>query len=141
MKLPGFKRIYKADYPADFQQVVEKLAQSINVGLENVYLALSRKLTVRDNIASTVKDVELTVNSSGIPITTVGFVVDNNSRVDGIQVWKVDNLDNTGTYPTSGVHVSWTQGNAQTASSIFIDHVTGLQANQKYRLRIVAYYQ
>ena len=49
MKLPLFRRLFKTDFKQEFQELVDQLSVSINVGIENLYDALNRKLSLRDN--------------------------------------------------------------------------------------------
>lgn len=135
MRLPSFKRIFKADYQEEFQQLIETLSYNINSGFEAIYEAINKRLTLRDNILCSVKDVELQVNSEGIPLLPVNVPLDMTNRIDGVVVLKAENIINITTYPTSGVFVNYTQ----TESGITINHVTGLQASTRYRLRIVAF--
>jgi hypothetical protein len=136
MKLPNFKRILSTDFQDEYKGLVNKLAVSINDGLESVYNALNKRLTLKDNIQCTVKSVQISVNSNGIPSTTTTFQVDvPNTKVEGCMVISAINQTNPGTYPTAGVFVSFTQ----LENNIRIDHVTGLQANASYSLKIVAF--
>lgn len=135
MKLPNFRRLIKTDFPQNEQNLVEKIASSLNYGLEVVYEALNNKISLQDNILCTVKDLQITVNASGIPIVQTSFRPTFPGTVIGLQVIKADNLTNTNTYPSSGISVSF----VQTDTGILINHITGLQANNTYQLRIVAY--
>lgn len=135
MKLPSFRRIYKDDFQEDQKPLVEKLSFTINQGFEQLFLALGRNVSLSDNVACTVKDVEVEVDSSGFPKIRTTFKLDSNSRVTQVVVGKADNLTNTNVYPTSGVFISWTQVD----EGILINHIAGLPANNKFRLRVTAY--
>jgi hypothetical protein len=135
MRLPSFKRIIKTDYVEEFQNLVDTLASSLNVGIDNLYLALNKNLSLSDNVKCTIKDVTVTVNSSGIPIASTGFLLDFDGKCIGVQVLKYDNLTNSTTYPTTGVSIAWTQQN----KSIVINHIAGLPANNQFLLKVVAY--
>lgn len=135
MKLPTFRRIFKTDYSSEFQNLVEKLSVSINYGLEVLYDVLNKKVSLSDNIYCTVKDVELSVDSLGVPKTTSAFSLDINAKIIGVMCISANNLTNTTIYPSSGVFVNFTQNN----TNIIIDHVTGLQADSNYRLKLVAF--
>jgi hypothetical protein len=65
MKLPSFKRLFENDFDSSERNLVAKLALSLNQGIENLYLALSKRISLRDNIQCTVKDVQVTVDSNG----------------------------------------------------------------------------
>jgi hypothetical protein len=133
--MPSFKRLFKSDYEADDQGLVDRLAGSLNIGIELLYDALNNRLTVKDNFAATVKDVSVTVNASGIPINTTAVALDVAGSIMGVQVIRADNLSNATTYPSGGVFISFTQSN----NSLIINHVTGLQANNTYRLKLIAW--
>lgn len=134
MKLPNFRRIFRTDYEVEFQALVEKLSVTINQGLEVLYDLSNRKISLRDNILCSVKDVTVTMGASGVPKTTTGFQVDIPGRIIGIQVLYV--LNNTdGAYPTTSPFITFTQDNF----IIFINHITGLEEGKNYTLRLVAY--
>jgi hypothetical protein len=137
MKLPLFRRLFKTDFKQEFQELVDQLSVSINVGIENLYDALNRKLSLRDNILCTVKELEITVSPTGIPITTSIIQLDISGRVDGVIVISAVNITDSSVYPSSGVFVSWTQNQ----NGILINHITGLPANQKFRVKMVAFGQ
>lgn len=136
MKLPLFKRINKNDFSAKDQGMIETLAFSLNVGLENLHDALNKKLTFKDNFLSTVKEIEVEVDSSGIPKTTLSISLDfSNYRVLGTQVLKAENLTNSSIYPSSAIFISF----QQSENTIIIKHLTGLQANNRYRITVVVF--
>lgn len=138
MKLPNFKRLYEQDYKSDYKDLVRQLAISFNSGLDVLYEALNRKLTLRENISCSVKEVTLTVTSDGIPKEKTTFTIDNTTaQVDGCQVIKATCNEKTTTYPTGGIFITFVQTN----SGVEIRHVAGLPANNNYTLRVVAYYQ
>lgn len=134
-KLPSFKRLFKSDYPTDQQNLVETLSSSLNIGIESLYEALNKKLTFKDNFLGSTKEVLLEVGISGEPKITTGFSLDGlTTPIEGLMVVRAENLTNSSVYPTSGVFVSYTQS----GGSIIINHVTGLQANNKYKLKVIA---
>lgn len=135
MKLPSFRRLFKTDFSQEEQPLVEKLSGSLNNGIEVLYDALNNKISIRDNLQCTVKDVDVQVDSSGNPLGTTGFQLNNSNKVEGISVIRADNLTNSVTYPTNTPFISFTQN----TSSIIINNVTGLQPNNIYRLRVIAW--
>ena len=102
-----------------------------------MYDVLNRKLTLRDNMLCTVKEIDVTVDPARAPTTTTSFPLDISGRIDGVVVLSAVNLTTTGMYPSSGVFISWTQ----TQNGVLINNITGLQNGQKYRLRVVAFGQ
>lgn len=135
MKLPTFKRIFKTDYEPDVQDLVEKLADSLNIAIENLYTANNKRLTRRENSLATEKEFEIIVNGSGVPTAETGFQLDFDGKALGHTVERVDNITNPTSYPSSGVFLSWTQN----GDRITISHVTGLTAGNRYRLRTTFY--
>ena len=134
MKLPSFRRIISSDYEEKYKELVETLAVSINQGIDSVYDALNKKLTLKNNLLSTTKEVVLQVDQTGKPIQAAGLKLDFSNKASVLFVGKADNLTNPSLYPT-GVFVSWTQA----ADFIQINNVSGLQSGSSYRLRIVVF--
>lgn len=108
---------------------------SLNNGIEVLYDALNRNITLRENIKATVRDVNVSVDSTGKPLQTTAFTLDTPGNVDLVMVGLAQNQTNTSNFPTSGVFLSWTQS----TNSVILNNITGLQPNQQYLLRVVAF--
>jgi hypothetical protein len=134
-KLATYKRIITSDFNDDNKQLVEQLAFPINDGFNALYFAVAGRLGLRDNVYCSVKDLDITVDASGNPTSTTSFNLDKQGQVIGCQVIYAANQVNTAIYPTGQPFVSFTQNN----TSLVINNITGLQSNQRYRIRIVAY--
>lgn len=137
MKLPSFRRIIKEDFDTAVQDMVDKLALSINSAVDSIYYILNRGITLQDNVKCTVKDVTVSVNSDGTPKNTLGFKLDISGTILGMNVLNVTNLTNTNRFPTSGVMLSFTQS----GDAVTITHITGLESGYSYRLKVVAFGQ
>ena len=143
MKLPWYKRIDESDFLPEEKPLIRKLANSLNSGFENVYLALSNRITLSENVACSIKEVELSVGSDGKPVSESFLNLDRRNgtsvgaelKIIGCVVLKAQNLTDSGAYLTGSPFVTWTQ----TQSGIQINHVTGLIAGNKYRLTVVAF--
>lgn len=135
MKLPNFRRLVTSDYPKEFQKLVDILSVSVNNGFEVLYEALNGEVTLRENIKCTVKDVTVTVSSNGTPLQSTAFTLNNTNKVDMIMVGLAVNQNNPAIYPTSQPFIS----GAQNGNVYNINNISGLQANQPYLLRLVAY--
>jgi len=132
--IPGFRRLYKTDFQKEYQDFADALASTVNINFEILYEALKKKITLADNLASTVKDVDVIVDSNGKPTTTITVTPDTQLPIIGCSVINATNLDNSSIYPTAQPFVTWTlnsQGKFQ------LNNISGLQANQKYRLKLV----
>jgi len=135
MILGAFRRLYKNDFKPEDQDLVEKISYPLNTGIESIYEAFNKKISLSDNLLCTIRDVEVTVDSTGKPVNTTSFKLDFTGSVSSIFVGNAQNLTNTSTYPTSAPFISWTQ----TQTGVTINNVTGLQPNNNYRLRIIAF--
>lgn len=138
MKLPSFQRLYDQDYKDEFKDLIRQMGLSLNTGIDVLYEALNKRLSLSENIACTVKEVKLIVDSSGIPTSETIFAIDTSGAIiEGCHVIKATNIKNPNTYPTSGVFITYSQVNA----GIKIQHVTGLTAGEQYAIKVVAYHQ
>jgi len=135
MKLPSYKRIITQDYNPDDQELIEQLGGNINDSFNLLYSALNKRLTFGDNLSSTIRDVEIIVDSNGKPINDVSFRLDVlNTPVIGCFCIRALNLTNSNVYPTGSPWISFIQNENQ----IRVLNVTNLQPNNRYSLKIIA---
>ena len=135
MKLPSFRRLIKSDYKEEYQGLIETLSFSLNNGIEVLYQTLNKAVSLRENVACTVKDIDAQVDSNGTPIGTLKFTLDNTNRILGILVLNAINTKTPSILPTSGVFVSFSQEN----KTVIINNIKGLPSNQPFTLTIVAF--
>lgn len=135
MKLPNFRRLFSKDYPQESQGLIETLSGSLNYGIEVLYSALNNNITLRDNIACTVAEFTVSVDSNGNPKGSVSFKLNSNVKVEGLMVISALNTTNPANYPPGAVFVNYT-GNSD---SIIINNIKGLEANVTYRIKVVAF--
>lgn len=135
MRLPNYKRFLKTDFETDYHNLIDKLSFSINNGIEVLYNALNRNISLKDNIYGTYRDLDIEVDSNGTPKINPTFTVDLKTSVLGIQILKAENLSNSTSYPTSAPWISWTATN----NGIRIDNIRGIQANNLYKFRLFIY--
>lgn len=136
MKLSNYKRLISTDFEEEDQKLVEQMGRNLNDGIDGLYFALNNKLTFEDNFFATVKDVEVTVGSNGVPTTRTSILLNNTSPVRGTQVVLATNKTNATGYPTSSPFISFTQN----GSTLFIENITGLVANNRYIVRFIAFH-
>ena len=132
-KLPNFKRLYEQDYPTEYHELVRTLASSLNYGIEVLYDLLNGKLTFKDNIASTIKELDVQVDANGKPTSSTVIKKSTTDRIEGLLVIKAENLSNSTVYPTGAVFISYTETDQQ----IIINNIKGLQANSLYRVKVL----
>lgn len=131
-KLPSFRRLYDQDYPQENQELVAQLAVSINYGFDALYEVLNGKLTFTDNTASLIKEFDVEVDATGKPKAQTIIRKTTSDRFQGFVVIRSSNLTNSSVYPTSGIFLSYTE----TTESIIINNVTGLPADNIFRLNV-----
>lgn len=131
--LPSFRRIREQDYPEKDQDLVKQLSVSLNYAFDTIFQLLSGKLTFADNIASTIKEVSIKVDTTGAPQNKVSITKSTPDKIAGLIVARVINSDNSTTYPMGGVTISYTE----TTSEIIINNITGLQADANWLINII----
>lgn len=136
MKLPSYLRINKADYPEESRAIVDRLASSLNIGIESLFNLGNNRISLPDNVACVVKDVTLTVNSLGVPVTASGIALGSTIQtVLGSTVIRAENQTDSTVFPTAQPFVTYTQN----GTTYEIDHVAGIPANYQFLLRIVVW--
>lgn len=137
MILRAFKRLLKMDYPVEIQPVIERLSFIFNDAIGQLYEAVNGKLSLDNNILSSVKDVTFQVNADGLPTSRTTFNLDGSKVLSVKQcfVGQIINQTVSTIYPASGVSLSWTQE----AGEVVINHVTGLRPGYSWTLRITAF--
>lgn len=135
MKLSSYRRIITQDYGKDDQELIEQLGSTVNDSFNSLYSALNKRLNFTDNIASTLKQIVITVDSNGNLQQSSQFTSDvPNTPVIGVICIRAVNITNPGTYATAQPFVSFSQN----GNTIIINNIKGLQPNQQWRLTIVA---
>lgn len=134
MKLQTFKNLVKDNFPQKYYDLIDPLGFSINPFMTQLLSALNNNLSVKDNLNMQYKDITVTVDASGKPLSSIVYKSTLNGVTQGVTVIRADNLTNTRTYPTSCPFVSWSDNSGQ----VTIINISGLQANQKYQLRLLA---
>ena len=91
---------------------------------------------MKNNILCSIKDTNVQVNSSGIPVTPLVLGIDFNNNISVVTVGKISNITNLNQYPLSGVTISWEQ---ISPGFMKINHITGLSVGEVYNIRLVVY--
>ena len=133
-KVTEFKRLVREDFPKDDQAFVDRLAFTINPALEAIAQAFNRNLTFEDNLNTQIRDIDLTVDASGIPLSITAYKSTLRTLTRGLICVRAENLNNPSAYATGQPFVSFSENNGL----ITLKHVSGLPANQKFRLKIIS---
>lgn len=129
-KLASYRRIITNDFKDPEQKkLIEQLSLPINYSFNELYFAANGRLGLKDNIYCTVKDVQI---EKGIGSS---FNLDKPGVVLGCTVISAINMTNSAVYPTSQPFVSFVQN----GDSVIINNISGLQADQLWVIKIVAW--
>lgn len=135
MKLPSFKRLFDSDFPAEFKQLINTLSVSLNNGIEVLYEALNNRITLRENISCTVKDITVIVDANGTPSQGNSIKLNTTNKVDGCIVISAINTNSSSAFPPGAVMLSFNQS----SNTLIISNIRGLTPGQTYTLRVVAF--
>tara|TARA_R110000868_G_scaffold125051_1_gene330553 strand:- start:153 stop:566 length:414 start_codon:yes stop_codon:yes gene_type:complete len=133
-QLPSFRRIVRQDYDPKYQDLIDTLSVSLNQGIEVLYDLLNGKLSIKDNFASTIKEIDVEVDANGKPKTKTIIKKTSTDRTEGLWVLRVQNLTNSNVYPSATPLISFTE----TTDSIIVDNITSLPIGYIFRIKIVA---
>lgn len=122
------KRINVEDFPEEGREIVSRIAETYNFFAEQVTNTLNGNVDIT-NLDRNIIELTVSVNSNGIPTQAIQFTGEVGLR--GTKVLRADNLTNNVNYPTSGPFVSFTPSGTGLYT---IDHITGLVANNQFRL-------
>lgn len=131
----GFlKRLIKEDFKKDEYELIGKVGGILNPALEAITGALNKGGLNVSDLNAQLKDVEVIVDVNGLPRTDTTFASELKGLCSGLMVVQAQNLTNPTIYPTTAPFISFTQDKGQ----IIINHVSGLQDGDKYKLKIFA---
>lgn len=135
MKVPSYRRLNKSDFADEFKDLVDRLGNSINSGIDVLYEALNKKITLSDNIACTVKDVDVEIDSKGQLKNKTQVKLDAKGQVIGITVINGYCTKDSSVLPVSGIFVNY----IQSGDSIKIQNIVGLPVDRPFRITLVIY--
>ncbi len=141
MKTGSYIQFNTADYPQQYSDLMQKLAQNLNNNLETLYNALNNQLTFSDNLSSGIQTITVTVDATGTPTSGATFQIGttttnnnvNTTKLSGLIVINAINQASSNTYPTTQPFISFTQS----GNTINIQNISGLQASQSYQLNVI----
>lgn len=133
MKLDNVKRIVVEDFSKTNRSDIEKLGFIINNIFEQLQQILTKNVTIADNLNESLIDIDVSVDALGNPMLRTQFKYNLKGPCRGTQVIFATNLDNFTTYPVSQPFISFQQLDG---GLIQVKNITGLQANNKYRLTV-----
>lgn len=135
MKLNNTRQLRAEDFDNEYEQLISQLGSILNSFMQEV-VELSDGRVDFENKVETIRDFEITLDENGNPAQGKFNINLNKANIRGITVVRAINVTNSTAYPTTAPFITWTPIGG---SSVQINHVTGLLANNKYRLTIISY--
>lgn len=129
MRAPDLKRITKEDFPAQYQDLIEKLAFPLNSHMEQVRNILSGNVDF-DNLSREIITLRIQTDNNSRPISLPSFKSKLRSRVRGLVPISLSVLSSTNSYPSQAPFISFSQNGA----IVTINHITGLDPETTYEL-------
>lgn len=134
MKLPSIKRVLREDLK-DAPKWVDGIIEPLNSFMQAVYQTLNHNVTLTENVASFVKELNYNTPST-YPIGLEQMRFKNQLKVKPIGVLALQIYDKANYTPAVGpVYVPWVEDDGD----IIISAVTGLAASKSYLLRLVIF--
>lgn len=128
MKFEAPIRILSEDYPDEYQELIDKLAEGLNTYLDSLYNVLSNNSSIGDNLNQGIKTLKVTVDSGGKPVNSLKFSSGLREKVQGLQVIRA-----LGSYyALSQPFIDFVDRDG----IIEVNHIQGLEANVEYTLVI-----
>jgi hypothetical protein len=132
MKPSNVRQIVAQDFKPEDQDMAARLGGVLNYFMRQMVEILNENVDF-DNLAWDVITVDVQVDANGIPLQTTRFT-SNVTSPSGLLIMSARNITNSVTYPTTAPFISFTpQGNGV----VKIDHVTGLQIDNTFRLTVI----
>ncbi len=132
MKLPTQKKVLREDVKGIAKEI-GPLLDTLNSFMENVYQALNRNISFRENVASQVKELTYrTPSTYPSDVDEVRFISELKTKAMGVIVLQV--YDRLTYVPAEGpVYAPWIEDNGD----IVISTLTGLEADKVYTVRLL----
>lgn len=133
MRINNFKRIIKEDYSEEDQELIDKLAFSINPLMEQLSNVFNKGIDF-ENLNQQVVTFEVEL-SSGKPKAATQLSVSLRTKPIGLVVIRAENLSLNGTFPTAAPFITYGISN----NNLVVNHVAGIPDNTRYRLTAIVY--
>ena len=127
-KIQRPRRISEQNVPEESQTAVRTIGSSVNVFMEEVYLAVMGNLGPDSNLNMEFKTININVDSNGIPNDVVSFKSNIKGKIQGIQTIRAYDA-----VPTGCPFISF----YESGGIVTLSHVTGLTADTDYQLVIL----
>lgn len=126
-KVPDLKRISKEDFPAEYQELIDKLAFPLNSHMEQVRNLFNKGIDF-DNLNRELITLKVQTNENSQPLNTITFKSNLRSRVRGISVISANITSSTLSYIQQAPFISFSQN----LNIVTINNISGLQPETTY---------
>lgn len=130
-KLDNIRRILREDYEKEYHGMIDRLAFTLNRFMDQVAGEMNGNIDFA-NLNQEFITFDMTVNSSGVPVGNDLFRVNRANATGFIVISAINKTDGT-LFPTSAPFISTTGS----GPVIKVKNISGLQANNKYALKIM----
>lgn len=132
MKISGFKRLIKEDFPAEQQPLVEKLGTVFNLFQEQVYYAFNNNITIDENLNAQSVVIRVAVNALGQPVGNSQIKYNLKTKPKGSVVINIQNVTDASLL-TGAPFVTYVVN----SNIITLTQITGLLPSKEYDVTIV----
>jgi len=133
-KINNYKAISYTDYSEEAAELMEDLADILNPFMREVTDAINGNIDF-DNLQQNIVELQVTVNSSGVPNVTRLNV--GRSSIKGLDVINARNLTNSSVYPTAKPFISFSP--TTSSNVITLNNISGLPSGNRFALTIIVY--
>lgn len=131
-KAPDLKRISKEDFPAEYYELIDKLAFPLNSHMEQVRNLFQKGIDF-ENLTQELITLKVQTNENSKPITSLSFKSNLRNRVRGVVVISANITSSTLTYPSQAPFISFSQNN----NIVTINNISGLAPETTYELLLL----
>ena len=131
-KLDNIRRILREDYEKKYHGMIDRLAFTLNRFMDQVAEQMNGNIDFA-NLDQDIVTFTITVNASGVPVGNNLFRI-NQANAVGFDVISAINKSDSTLFPTSAPFISFTGS----GPIIKVKNISGLQANDKYELKVIA---
>ena len=134
MKINNVTEIRPDDFDKDDRKTVGQLAEIINPFMQQVVEITDNRMDFENRVENFLT-IEMTVDSAGVPVLN-NKIKTGKSSVKGFSVVSAFNLTNSNSFATEQPFISFTR---EAAGFVKVNKISGLPANQKFRLSMIVY--
>lgn len=125
-KAPDLKRIVKEDFPAEFHQLIEKLAFPLNSHMEQVRSILGE-------VTQELITLKVQTNANSVPINRLNFKSSLRNKVRGVIVVSANITSSNTSFPQHAPFISFSQN----LNIVSINNISGLAPETTYDLLLL----